>query len=135
MQDCGWRSAIENVYTGGGATAAGMGHLAVMDDSEAQFALTSYSQALWHELAVELPPAAEYLPCGALWIAADQEELDEAQRKFRSTERAICLPKCWTPRNLRRPNLSCGPGWRVDCSFRPIACAIHRVRPSTWRAA
>ena len=35
---------------GGGATAAGMGHLVVMDDSEAQFALTRYSQTLWEEI-------------------------------------------------------------------------------------
>jgi glycine/D-amino acid oxidase-like deaminating enzyme len=67
---------------GGGATAAGMGHLAVMDDSDAQFALTSYSQKLWRELAKELPPEAEYLPCGSLWIAADDEEMDEVRRKF-----------------------------------------------------
>ncbi|MES1256849.1 MAG: FAD-dependent oxidoreductase, partial [Acidobacteriota bacterium] len=59
----------ESHLTGGGATAAGMGHLAVMDDSEAQFALTGYSQALWRELAGELPKDAEYLPCGSLWIA------------------------------------------------------------------
>ena len=32
-----------------------MGHLAVMDDSEAQFVLTSFSQCLWRELAPELP--------------------------------------------------------------------------------
>src|SRR5262245_30009780 len=44
---------------GDGATAAGMGHLAVMDDSEAQFALTSYSQALWRDLACELPTDVE----------------------------------------------------------------------------
>ncbi len=67
---------------GGGATAAGMGHLAVMDDSPAQFALTSYSQALWRELAEELPPTAEILPCGSLWIAADAEEMAEVHRKF-----------------------------------------------------
>ena len=40
---------------GSGATAAGMGHIVVMDDSEAQFALTHYSRALWHELAPDLP--------------------------------------------------------------------------------
>lgn len=67
---------------GGGATAAGMGHLAVMDDSPAQFALTSYSQALWRELAVELPASAEILPCGSLWIAADDEEMVEVHRKY-----------------------------------------------------
>ena len=35
---------------GSGATAAGMGHIVVMDDSDAQFALTRYSQQLWQEL-------------------------------------------------------------------------------------
>ncbi len=66
---------------GGGATAAGMGHLAVMDDSEAQFALTNYSQALWRELSGELPKDVEYLPCGSLWVAADEEEMAEVARK------------------------------------------------------
>lgn len=66
---------------GGGATAAGMGHITVMDDSEAQFALTRYSQLLWTQLADELPREAELLPCGAIWIAADEQEMAEAARK------------------------------------------------------
>ncbi len=74
---------VERAVIGGGATAAGMGHLAVMDDSEAQFALTRYSQLLWKDLAARLPREAEYFPCGALWVAADEEELAEAERKFR----------------------------------------------------
>ncbi len=80
----GMRVAIleRNDHVGGGATAAGMGHLAVMDDSEAQFALTRFSQDLWRELADDLPLDAEYLPCGSLWIAADEEELQEVERKF-----------------------------------------------------
>ena len=41
---------------GGGTTAAGMGHIVVMDDSEAQFALTAYSSALWRQMRPELPP-------------------------------------------------------------------------------
>ena len=40
---------------GSGATAAGMGHIVVMDDSDAQFALTRYSQQLWQELRPQLP--------------------------------------------------------------------------------
>ena len=43
---------VEAGIIGGGATAAGMGHLVVMDDSEAQFALTRYSQQLWDEMAM-----------------------------------------------------------------------------------
>jgi glycine/D-amino acid oxidase-like deaminating enzyme len=59
-----------------------MGHLAVMDDSDAQFALTSFSQRLWREMASDFPPEAEYLPCGSLWIAADDEEMAEVRRKY-----------------------------------------------------
>jgi D-hydroxyproline dehydrogenase subunit beta len=72
-----------NDCSGSGATAAGMGHLAVMDDSEAQFALTAYSQELWRKLSAELPVDAEYLSCGSLWIAADAEELKEVENKHR----------------------------------------------------
>lgn len=64
---------------GSGATAAGMGHIVVMDDSDAQFALTRYSQHLWQQL--DLPSAAEYEQTGTLWIAADREELDAAEAK------------------------------------------------------
>jgi len=74
---------IEPKVIGGGATAAGMGHLAVMDDSEAQFALTRYSQVLWKELAPRLPADVEYFPCGAIWVAADDEEMAEVHRKLR----------------------------------------------------
>lgn len=64
-----------------GTTAAGMGHIVVMDDSEAQFALTQYSQQLWNDLAKELPPEAEFEKCGTIWVAADEEEMAEVRRK------------------------------------------------------
>jgi glycine/D-amino acid oxidase-like deaminating enzyme len=60
-----------------------MGHIAVMDDSEPQFALTRYSQILWRELAERLPADAEYFPCGVLWVAADEIEMAEVFRKQR----------------------------------------------------
>ena len=64
-----------------GTTAAGMGHIVVMDDSEAQFALTNYSQKLWNELAPHLPKNSEYDHCGTIWVATDDEEMDEVRRK------------------------------------------------------
>lgn len=64
-----------------GTTAAGMGHIVVMDDSEAQFALTSYSQKLWNELAPDMPKTSEYEHCGTIWVAADDEEMNEVRRK------------------------------------------------------
>jgi len=72
---------VEAKIIGGGATAAGMGHLVVMDDSEAQFALTSYSCKLWSELKEELPQEIEYEACGTIWVAADDEEMAEVRRK------------------------------------------------------
>jgi glycine/D-amino acid oxidase-like deaminating enzyme len=72
---------LEAGIIGGGATAAGMGHLVVMDDSEAQFALTRYSQQMWDELSDALPREVEYDACGTIWIAADDEEMAEARRK------------------------------------------------------
>lgn len=73
---------VEPAMVGGGATAAGMGHIAVMDDSPDQFALTRYSQLLWKSLSPSLPDDVEYLPCGSLWIAADDFEMAEVRRKF-----------------------------------------------------
>ena len=68
---------------GGGTTAAGMGHIVVMDDSEPQFALTHCSRTLWHELRPQLPPDVEFDGCGTLWVAADAEEMSEVHRKHR----------------------------------------------------
>jgi glycine/D-amino acid oxidase-like deaminating enzyme len=73
---------VEPGPIGGGATAAGMGHVVVMDDSPAQLALTDYSRALWIERLPELPSDIEYLPCGTIWVAADEEELAECRRKL-----------------------------------------------------
>src|SRR5580765_2972822 len=72
---------VDRDVVGGGATAAGMGHVVVMDDSEAQFALTRYSQKLWQGLRPELPEDVEYEQCGTIWVAADEEEMAEVQRK------------------------------------------------------
>lgn len=72
---------VEAGIVGGGATAAGMGHLVVMDDSDAQFALTRYSQQLWDEISDRLPATVEHDACGTIWIAADDEEMAEALRK------------------------------------------------------
>ena len=64
-----------------GTTAAGMGHIVVLDDSDAQFALTAYSQTLWHELAPALPVRCEFEQCGTIWLAADEMDMAEAGRK------------------------------------------------------
>lgn len=74
-------AAVSGDIIGSGATAAGMGHIVAMDDSDAQFALTRYSQQLWQELRPELPDDVEYEQCGTIWVAADDEEMIEVRRK------------------------------------------------------
>lgn len=74
-------AVVDRDVVGGGATAAGMGHIVVMDDSDAQFALTHYSQRLWQQLRAELPEDVEYEPAGTIWVAADEEEMAEVRRK------------------------------------------------------
>lgn len=72
---------IEPAVPAGAASAAGMGHLVVMDDSSAQLALTRYSRELWRELRSALPQGVEYEECGTLWVAADAEEMAEVHSK------------------------------------------------------
>lgn len=72
---------VEADIVGGGATAAGMGHLVVMDDSEAQFALTRYSQTLWRRLSEQLPADVEYEGCGTIWVASDADEMSAVVQK------------------------------------------------------
>lgn len=96
---------VEGEMIGGGATAAGMGHLVVMDDSEAQFALTHYSRTLWRELSaelpVELPVDVEYDPCGTIWVAADDDEMRAVADKKRFYESRGSRAEILDARSLR----------------------------------
>lgn len=70
-------------FAGGGTTAAGMGHLVVMDDSAAQLALTALSVALWREIAPSLGGRAEYDACGTIWVAEDDAQREAVREKAR----------------------------------------------------
>ena len=93
-----------------GATAAGMGHIVVMDDSEAQFRLTRFSQELWQALAPQLPADCEYRECGTLWVAANDEEMSEVQRKHR--EYQLKFDGCGWSYNGRFPGSGHLQRWR-----------------------
>jgi glycine/D-amino acid oxidase-like deaminating enzyme len=73
---------IDEGFPSSGSTGAAMGHIVVMDDSEAQFAITRYSQILWDDMRDQLPCAVEFDPCGTLWVATDENEMAEVRRKF-----------------------------------------------------
>jgi glycine/D-amino acid oxidase-like deaminating enzyme len=127
---------VERNTFGGGATAAGMGHIVVMDDSDAQFALTRHSQILWSALARELPPSAEYETVGTLWVASDDEEMAEAERKHACYAARGVPSSILTARELsnREPNLRSGlTGGLIvpeDAVVYPPVVAMHLARQS-----
>jgi glycine/D-amino acid oxidase-like deaminating enzyme len=123
---------VEPRIIGGGATAAGMGHIAVMDDSEAQFALTRYSQLLWKELAERLPADVEYVARGAIWVAADDEEMTEVYRKQRSISSVLCRSRFSTPIPSPKLSLSCVRTLRVACLCQKKASSIRLVQRAFW---
>lgn len=107
----GFRVAIvEGGVPAGGATAAGMGHVVVMDDSPAQLALTTYSRGLWNAELPELPRTVEYEARGTIWVAADDEEMVEVHAKQATYERVGVCAEVLDSTDLatQEPNLRSG---------------------------
>ena len=128
---------VESGAAGGGATAAGMGHIVAMDDSGEQWALTSYSRDLWRRLSPLLPPEAAYDPCGTIWVASGQEEMDAARRKADFFAEHGARAEVLDAHSLKEaePNLRAGLAGVVlipdDCVVYPPSVAqwlIHRAR-------
>ena len=60
-----------------------MGHVGVYDDSPAQMALSGYGVRCWNEAAPDLPAEVDFVRRGALWIAAESEEMADVEAKAR----------------------------------------------------
>lgn len=123
---------VERDVLGSGATAAGMGHIVVMDDSEAQFLLTRTSQRLWRKL--DLPADCEYVETGTLWVAADREEMEGAERKCAAYLQRDVPCRLLTPQELAEtePNLAPGLAGGLlvpeDAVVYPSAVALELAR-------
>ena len=72
---------VDADFAGSGSSGVAMGHIVVLDDSEAQLTLSTYSRALWSDLGHTLPPDCEDERRGTLWIASDDAELSAARTK------------------------------------------------------
>ena len=101
---------IDSGIAGAGTTASGMGHLVVMDDSPAQLALTSYSTSLWSRLAPELPLSVEYDPCGTLWLAEDEQQLQLLHQKRGVYEHSGVATEFLSPAQLASAEPNLRPG-------------------------
>jgi glycine/D-amino acid oxidase-like deaminating enzyme len=134
-------TVVESRGVSAGATAAGMGHLVVMDDSEAQFALTRYSVELWSRLAAEAPPKVEFDRCGTLWVATDEAEMEAVRAKHRVYAERGVATEILDARQVQEaePNLRPGlaGGLRVpgDCVLYPPVAAQWLLDRARQRGA
>lgn len=125
---------IERAGVGGGVTAAGMGHIVVMDDTPAEFALSAWSRALWHELAPRLDASHAFVRCGTLWVATDEEELTLAQSRQQALHSAGVACSMLDARQLREAE----PGLRNDLIGGMIVeddAVAYAPTVSTWLLA
>ncbi len=93
-----------------GATAAGMGHIVVMDGHPVQLELTALSRRLWDAQASRMPPAIEHQRCGTLWVAAEDSEMEDALRKQRTFAEHGVDATTLTSRALARAEPHLRPG-------------------------
>jgi len=114
---------------GGGATAAGMGHLIALDDQGPSAQLTDRSLAQWH--AAELPDDCEYVRCGCLWVAADGEEMAEARAKAERYRGRGIAAEVVGPDDLGRLEPELSPGLAGGLLV-PSDAAIYAPRAAAW---
>ncbi len=124
---------------GGEATAAAMGHLVALDGSPAELALCRLGLDRWRDLAPRLGAALEFDPCGTLWVAEDEEELDLVRPRCEAYRAAGLAAEMVEARHLREvepclaPTLAGGmrvPGDAViypPAGARLLAEAAHRA--------
>lgn len=100
---------------GSGATAAGMGHLVVMDDSAAQLELTIASLRLWLDLLPTLPRSAETISPGTLWVAEYEAGMEAVESKRTLYANAGVAAQTWGPARVHEG----------EPVLRPVAGALH----------
>lgn len=69
---------VDAHYPGGGVTAAGMGHLVALDESEDELDLCLLSLHRWEDYLFRKGGAVEHSQCGTLWVAEDDAQMAHA---------------------------------------------------------
>jgi glycine/D-amino acid oxidase-like deaminating enzyme len=120
---------VEAGQAGCGTTAAGMGHIVVLDDSVAQMQMSSFSRELWLKFAKDNVAESEYLACGTLWVAADAEEMEAVHQKAKNYQAHDIAVEVLDEKRLYqhepnlRPHLAGGLRVLDDCVIYPTNCA------------
>jgi len=111
-----------------GSSGGCMGHVVAMDDSPAILDLTVLSGRLWREMAADFADEMEYSPCGTIWIAADEEEMEAARSKAENygrrglTARVLDSKTLYDLEPRLRPGLAGGLEVEDDIVVYPPAC-------------
>lgn len=117
-----------------GATGSCMGHILLMDDSDAQLQLTLYSKKLWLDLVKAYPVESDYLACGTLWVATDDEEMTVVNTKAKNYADYGVITEVLDSKTLYQwePNLRPGlvGGLRIpdDCVVYAAGCVQLLLR-------
>lgn len=70
------------------ATAAGMGHLLILDANEDELAMSRYSLERWQQLVTQMPTSCAYSNNGTLWLAETEAEFEYARSKGEKLKQA-----------------------------------------------
>lgn len=125
---------LERGRVGAGVTAAGMGHVLVLDDTPAQLALSRHARELWNERAGELPEDVEHDPCGTIWVGSEATGMAAVHARAEACAAAGVRAEVLDAGELARaePNLRPGlPGGlsiQDDSVVYPPAAARHLLQ-------
>ncbi|MEH6437589.1 NAD(P)/FAD-dependent oxidoreductase [Massilia sp. DD77] len=72
---------VDALHPGAGVTAAGMGHLVALDETDDELDLCMLSLARWDAYLSRKGGLAEHAQCGTLWVAEDEAQMAQAARR------------------------------------------------------
>jgi glycine/D-amino acid oxidase-like deaminating enzyme len=125
---------LDRAGVGGGVTAAGMGHLVLMDDSPAEFALSAWSRDLWLELAPRLSAREAFVRCGTLWVAVDDEEYELAQTRQQALAQAGVACSLLDAQQVREAEPELREGLRGGMML-PDDAVVYAPAAASWLLA
>ncbi|MGH8855285.1 MAG: NAD(P)/FAD-dependent oxidoreductase [Telluria sp.] len=78
---------VDSQFPGGGVTAAGMGHLVALDETEDELDLCLLSLKHWDAYLDTRGGLVEHSRCGTLWVAEDEHQLAHAAARAENLAR------------------------------------------------
>lgn len=109
---------VDAATPGAGVTAAGMGHLVALDESDDELDLCMLSLGLWRDFFKAHPGVGDAVHCGTLWIAESDEQFAEAEQRARRL----------SARGLPVELFGGGALAGIEPALRPGLCGALRVR-------